>query len=907
MQAAVQAPELSVVIPVYNEGEAAAPVLRALAAGIHEPCEILVVYDFDEDTTVPVVRALQAEIPELRPLRNELGRGVLNAMKAGLAAARAPYVLISMADGSDEPEVVDGMVALARDGADVVTASRYMRGGRQVGGPRLKRLMSRAAGLSLHWFARVPIHDPTNNFKLYSRRFLDTVSIESTAGFELALELSVKATLAGRRLAEVPTTWRDRTAGKSNFKLRKWLPHYLHWYIQAVRGRFSRLATLSSPASAPEPSSRPSMRPAESGRLVQPDTAAGTPTGGYNRAVDDSALADRHRQDTTRSLEITRPIGGPVDETQTRGGRGRFRLSWPSVLALSALIGIGVGVPLLIGAVSGATFLPRNDDAAYRRVALDLFSNGRLELNGWNSMTLIGQIILVQPLLWLAGGAEWAFTAATAVLAVVGIVAGYSLARRILSVPRSLLAGLGVLAFPGFLLNTTSFMTDVPAWSAELVCLALGAVALHRSGRQQLLWLVASLVVGCLGFSIREYAIAAPVAVLGVSLLLPVHRSRGYWIAGAAAIALCCGIYLFEIHLPGRRAGIEGDLSSFSIVALRQGISTLSLVLAPAMVLAIGQWWRRWHAIDALAGFGAWLVLFHSPLATLLRSGEWPSMILGNVFELNGSLGSTSLSGVRPQLYVPPSWEILNAAAFVAGLVLCAICGGVIGAYLRGVIHGLRDGRGRRVFWLWTGSTWTLLALFAILYGGGIFAWSLKFTMFDRYLWPLILPLYVVLLRPPSEAEVPVGPSSAGITFARVPRAILGRMSAGFAAALLAGLMLTSVVLLLNADAFDAARWQMGDTVVASGTQADTIDAGFEWVAFHATGVAAFGQPPAPIGGAYLTWWPSTHVCVIVSASTLNSTTLQLEQADMDAYRLLLVGGPSEPLYVYRVLDPTCP
>ena len=154
-------------------------------------------------------------------------------MKAGIAGTRAPYVLISMADGSDEPHVVDPMVALARDGADVVAASRYMKGGHQVGGPPLKRLMSRVAGLTLHWFARVPTHDPTNNFKLYSRDFLDSVTIESTAGFELALELTVKATLAHRRVAEVPTTWRDRTAGQSNFKLRKWLPHYLHWYRAA--------------------------------------------------------------------------------------------------------------------------------------------------------------------------------------------------------------------------------------------------------------------------------------------------------------------------------------------------------------------------------------------------------------------------------------------------------------------------------------------------------------------------------------------------------------------------------------------------------------------------------------------------------------------------------------------------
>jgi len=236
-----ESPQLSVVLPVYNEGDAVAPVIRALVEGIHVPCEILIVYDFDEDTTVPVARALAAELPAVKPLRNELGRGVLNAMKSGIAAARAPYILVSMADGSDEPQVVDRMVDLARDGADVVAASRYMRGGRQVGGPPLKRLMSRMAGLSLHWFAGVPIHDPTNNFKLYSRRFLDTVTIESTAGFELALELSVKATLARRRLAEVPTTWRDRTAGQSNFKLRKWLPHYLHWYFAAFRGRISRI------------------------------------------------------------------------------------------------------------------------------------------------------------------------------------------------------------------------------------------------------------------------------------------------------------------------------------------------------------------------------------------------------------------------------------------------------------------------------------------------------------------------------------------------------------------------------------------------------------------------------------------------------------------------------------------
>jgi dolichol-phosphate mannosyltransferase len=234
----VTAPELSIVMPVFKEGEAVEPVLRAIARDVRTPHEILVVYDFDEDPTVPVIARLAAELPAVRGYRNDLGRGVLNAMKAGIAGSTGTYVLITMADGSDEPRLVDSMVALARDGADVVAASRYMRGGRQIGGPPLKRLMSRTAGLTLNWFAGVRTHDPTNNFKLYARRFLDAVTIESSAGFELALELTVKATLSGRTVAEVPTTWRDRTAGQSNFRLRKWLPQYLRWYRQAFVGRW---------------------------------------------------------------------------------------------------------------------------------------------------------------------------------------------------------------------------------------------------------------------------------------------------------------------------------------------------------------------------------------------------------------------------------------------------------------------------------------------------------------------------------------------------------------------------------------------------------------------------------------------------------------------------------------------
>lgn len=236
-----RAPALTVVVPVYNEGENVIPTLRGIVERTKtRPLEVLVVHDMDEDTTVPVVRRLQPDMPELRLHKNTLGRGVLNAMKSGLRAARAQYVLITMGDGSDNPGDIDPMFELARGGADVVAGSRYMRGGRQLGGPLLKRTMSRAAGLSLHWLGGLPVHDATSNFRMYSKRLLNQVTIESQGGFELGLELTVKAYRLGMRVAEVPTTWRDRTAGTSRFKLWQWLPRYLHWYWRGMAVRFRR-------------------------------------------------------------------------------------------------------------------------------------------------------------------------------------------------------------------------------------------------------------------------------------------------------------------------------------------------------------------------------------------------------------------------------------------------------------------------------------------------------------------------------------------------------------------------------------------------------------------------------------------------------------------------------------------
>jgi dolichol-phosphate mannosyltransferase len=140
---------------------------------------------------------------------------------------------VTMADGCDDPSQIDPLARLVERGVVIAAASRYMRGGCQIGGPFLKSSFSRMAGMSLYLFGRVGTHDATNSFKAYSADFIQQVGIESDAGFEVGIELVAKARRQRLPVAEIPTIWLERTYGRSSFKLMKWIPHYLHWYVYA--------------------------------------------------------------------------------------------------------------------------------------------------------------------------------------------------------------------------------------------------------------------------------------------------------------------------------------------------------------------------------------------------------------------------------------------------------------------------------------------------------------------------------------------------------------------------------------------------------------------------------------------------------------------------------------------------
>jgi dolichol-phosphate mannosyltransferase len=223
-------PRVSVVVTAKDEDEAIMAALARIAEAVEVPCEVLVVCDSLEDTTVPWVKKYAEEDDRVRLVVNTYGPGPARAIRAGFDAAAADVVVVTMADGCDDPQQIDQLTRLVERGVVVAAASRYSRGGQQVGGPLLKSLMSRTAGASLYIFARVGTWDPTNSFKAYNRDFVREVGIDSDKGFEVGIELVAKARRLRLPVAEVPTIWLDRTYGVSHFRIAKWLSAYLRWY-----------------------------------------------------------------------------------------------------------------------------------------------------------------------------------------------------------------------------------------------------------------------------------------------------------------------------------------------------------------------------------------------------------------------------------------------------------------------------------------------------------------------------------------------------------------------------------------------------------------------------------------------------------------------------------------------------
>ena len=223
---------LDIIIPVYNEGENIKRVLDKFEKHVETKFRILMIFDHDTDTTFNHF-CIEDYNFEILKLKNS-SSGAHSAVMTGIEHSNSSSLIIFPADDLINQNIIDKMYNKFQEGCQVVVASRFMEGGSMKGCPLLKSVLVRTASWTLYFFSSIPVRDASNGFRLFSKKLLDYVEIESNKGFTYSIELLVKCRRLGWKIGEVPAKWEERSAGTSRFKVMQWAPSYIKWYLYGL-------------------------------------------------------------------------------------------------------------------------------------------------------------------------------------------------------------------------------------------------------------------------------------------------------------------------------------------------------------------------------------------------------------------------------------------------------------------------------------------------------------------------------------------------------------------------------------------------------------------------------------------------------------------------------------------------
>lgn len=516
---------------------------------------------------------------------------------------------------------------------------------------------------------------------------------------------------------------------------------------------------------------------------------------------------------------------------------------WPRPLLAASVI-LAVALPLLLAVVSGSLRIPHNDAWAYSRIAQNFARTGHIELLSWNRSALIGQFVVLGPL----ARSLTIQQLYVAVLAVVALCATYDLLVPTIGKRRSAFGVLTVAIWPGFGLMSTTFMADVPAMAAMTVSLAIGRRALvSGSGRL----LAVALLAGFWGVTIREQALAAPVALLLLAFVQTVRRRT------LRLSTVLCGIAGFLLAVAAfelwRRALPDGDPPQINgphlmLVALMQtflqAYFTMALAMAPVVFLVARPWtWRP----------ATWLVVAVTAAVAILAVIDYgqAGLFLPNYIDPAGPYWIAGNG--HPKVVPVAAWPVVVTLACVSGVLMSGV-----------LVRRIR----------------TLDPLLAVLAGlvvmGTVGAELTGQPVFDRYCLMVAAPLLAVLLSDST---------------ARSPRRLRVAQSS-VTVVITAAVATLSLAMTAGGMAYDTARWQTAQRLVAAGAPAGHVDVGLEWNGYHST-------KRTPMVG--MITFPEMIPCFRATADVSPTTT----PYEVVTYKTFILFGTSK-LQVYNQSLPGC-
>ncbi len=224
--------QLDIVIPVLNEGQAFVSCLKSLREHVKIPFRVFVGYDFEEDITLKALQDSSIRGMEIIPVKNA-GKGPASAVITAFTATSAPAVMVFTADDIYNADLIGRLYDEFEKGNDVVCCSRFAEGGVIRDVSFVKKSLPFLASKLLYHFARLPTHDATCGIRLFSRRVITQIPIESKTGFSFSIELTVKVHRLGWGISEIPARWFVREHNEKTFKALSWIPAYLPWFFFA--------------------------------------------------------------------------------------------------------------------------------------------------------------------------------------------------------------------------------------------------------------------------------------------------------------------------------------------------------------------------------------------------------------------------------------------------------------------------------------------------------------------------------------------------------------------------------------------------------------------------------------------------------------------------------------------------
>lgn len=531
------------------------------------------------------------------------------------------------------------------------------------------------------------------------------------------------------------------------------------------------------------------------------------------------------------------------------------RFFWVAKRELLVVCGVIAAYSFLIflwANFRGAIGVARNDDWVYLHMARWFADFGQFKVESGSMANAFGLVILGQPTIKLFGYSIVNMQILEIVVGAVGLLATWLLLRSFLSIWISAIGVLTLVASPFWISTSVSFMTDVPAYSFQIVSLLFAVIA-FRDKYRGIYWLAIGYFFSLAAFSVREYSIASGLAITAFYLLSRSQKVKQIrWKAVTLAVIwffACLALYYWRSNLENAanfHGVLEfGALKESSIQALR-AICMLGFLLVPALLLAspaknlkqltFGQ--KCFALIPSL--------IFTSVIVVLFRQR---GLLFGNYFTPQGSYVETFPLGIAPNILPAPLFDFITWAG-VAAL-----------AYLMWLIsiwylikYREKSSLSRQTQFENVNEQVGLIGWYvSALLGTLIFVPLItNAPLFDRYFIPVIPCLVSLVLYFIQQNQFTWDFGNKLSTLALV---CLG---------------LVSAIYVDSSFILDGLKWKAGSDLVQEGYSAETLDAGYEWFGYHQQ-VVADGRHIQPIRNWWITLYDSPQICASVGVGILDS------------------------------------